>query len=241
MSAPAEPELSAAEIASNLAEVRGRIAQAFAASGRSGPEPRLVAVSKTKSAASVRAAHAAGQRVFGENYVQELAAKAQELRDLEGVEWRFIGRMQSNKAKLLASVPNLRAVETVESLKHAKCLDKEFHAAGRTLEIMIQVNTSGEPQKGGLKPEEVPEAVKEIRETCSALRLTGLMTIGESGVGERDFGELVRTAGLVAQQLAPCELSMGMSGDFELAVRMGSTSVRVGSLIFGARHYPAAH
>lgn len=205
---------------------------------------RLVAVSKTKPASAVAEAYEIGHRFFGENYVQELIDKAQNLPSDIG--WHFIGHLQSNKAKtLVRSVPNLAMVETVDTEKLARRLD-DASAESRQdpLPVMVQVNTSGEETKSGVEPG--PQCValaRMIHEECNNLRLAGLMTIGMPDYSSRpeNFECLKRCRKDVADSLgiseSSLELSMGMSGDFEQAIEMGSTNVRVGSTIFGAREY----
>lgn len=206
-------------------------------------QPRLVAVSKTKPAALLKEVYDCGQRHFGENYVQEICDKAADASLPKDINWHFIGQLQSNKAKtLVTGVPNLWMVESVDSAKLAGLLDKACAAAGRAdkLRVCVQVNTSGEPQKGGVEPGHAAELAVHIRDNCPHLHLAGLMTIGELGaVASVFFERLVaeRRAVAVALGVDPqqLELSMGMSGDFELAIEHGSTNVRVGSSIFGAR------
>jgi pyridoxal phosphate enzyme (YggS family) len=218
--------------------------------------PRLVAVSKLQPVAAILAAYAQGCRHFGENYVQELLEKAPQCP--QDIAWHFIGQLQSNKAKaLVVGVPNLWAVESVDSAKLAQLLEKAAAARGSSeaagggggaapaapaqqLGVFVQVNTSGEEQKGGVSPGEGAALARYIIEQCPHLQLRGLMTIGKLGeVASVYFERLVaeREAVALALGVAPAtlELSMGMSGDFELATEMGSTNVRVGSAIFGAR------
>jgi len=209
-----------------------------------GEEPRLVAVSKTKPVEALREAYDAGVRDFGENYVQELVSKAPQMPS--DVRWRFIGKLQSNKAKVLSQVPNLVAVETVDSLKLATRLDSALRALERPepLAVLVQVNTSPwEGTKGGVLAEEAAELAAAVAADCKSLRVAGLMTIGAAG-DTGCFAALAACREAVAARLAvppeSLELSMGMSGDFEEAARSGSTSVRVGSSIFGARDYSKA-
>jgi len=203
------------------------------------PQPRLVAVSKTKPAALVRTCFDAGQLHFGENYVQELVTKSKQLP--EDIRWRFIGHLQSNKCKQVLSVANLDCVETVDSVKLATALNKACAARSSPLSIMVQVNTSGEETKSGVDPDRVVEVIKEIKEKCKSLRLSGLMTIGRPGDSEEDFRKLAECHRKVCAELNlpldELELSMGMSHDYKLAIEKGSTNVRVGSSIFGERHY----
>lgn len=236
-----EEERSSRSIGANVRKVREKCGKA-----------RLVAVSKTKPAASVVEAYEeAGQRDFGENYVQELVDKSQsaELSQLHDIRWRFIGHLQTNKVKQLCTARNLTAVESLDSPKLAKALDTAWmnssqiqNKAASPLDVMVQVNTSGEQCKSGVAPCDVVSIVKVIREQCSSLRFVGLMTIGESESGQRDFATLVQCRSDVAKSVgmeeSEIELSMGMSADYELALSMGSTSVRVGSAIFGSRVYP---
>lgn len=204
--------------------------------------PRLVAVSKTKPVEQLKVVYDAGQRDFGENYAQELIEKAALMPD--DVRWHFIGHLQSNKAKsLVQKVPGLTCVETVDSVKLARKLDAACDAAGRTtpLDVMLQINTSGEDSKSGLTPgDDVVALAQQVRDDMPRLRLAGLMTIGAPGDSSA-FDVLVQcreqVAAKLGQSIEDFELSMGMSGDFEDAVRHGSTSVRVGSTIFGARDY----
>lgn len=230
------------EVATALQEVTARLAAAAARAGRD-RQPRLVAVSKTKPAEAVQEAYDAGHRVFGENYVQELLEKAPQLPSDCG--WHFIGHLQSNKVKaLLEGVPNLTMLETVDSEKLASKLDSTVAALGRDpLPVLVQVNTSGEESKYGVEPKDCVALARHIHESCKHLRLAGLMTIGMPDYSSRpeNFQCLSDCRKAVAEALglpeAELELSMGMSGDFEQAVEMGSTNVRVGSTIFGARVY----
>jgi hypothetical protein len=233
----------AAEIAAALRDVSARVAAAAARAGRPAPPPRLVAVSKTKPVDDVRAAYDAGQRVFGENYVQELLDKAPALP--ADVAWHFIGHLQSNKAKaLVEKVPGLACVETVDSEKLATKLDAAVAAAGRPpLRVLVQVNTSGEPSKHGVDPAAAPALAAHVAGACPHLALGGVMTIGQPDYSSRpeNFVCLAAVREAIAAQVGvppdTLELSMGMSGDYEAAVEMGSTNVRVGSGVFGARVY----
>lgn len=224
-------------------QVLSRVQAAATRAGRDRPV-RLVAVSKTKPAAAVQEAYDAGHRDFGENYVQELIEKAPVLPS--DIRWHFIGHLQSNKVKaLVEGVPSLAAVETVDSEKLATKLNAAIAAAGRpALPVFVQVNTSGEESKHGLDPGAPTVALAQhIAEQCPNLRLAGLMTIGMPDYSSRpeNFECLARCRAEVAAALGAAEsdfeLSMGMSGDFEAAIEMGSTNVRVGSTIFGARQY----
>jgi pyridoxal phosphate enzyme (YggS family) len=214
-----------------LEAVRARVHAAALAAGRDPNSVRLVAVSKTHPASLMREAYAEGQRDFGENYAQELAQKAQELRDLPDLRLRFIGGFQRNKAKLL--VPTGCAIETVASFEAARTLHERALAERRNIEVMLQVNVAGEAQKSGVAPAAVPALVEGVR-TLSSLTLTGLMVIPP--IDDEDAArQSYRSVRELAQQLGLAQLSMGMSDDLELAIAEGSTSVRVGTAIFGPR------
>ncbi|CAK0891010.1 unnamed protein product, partial [Prorocentrum cordatum] len=207
---------------------------------------RLVAVSKTKPVEMLLEAYSAGHRHFGENYVQELVDKHPQMP--EDTQWHFIGHLQSNKvAQLVKGCPTLSCLETLDSEKLARAVDKAWLANGseRRLRVMVQVNSSGEETKNGVTEEEVVELCTIISTELEGLQLAGLMTIGApdySGCRVEDFELLLRSRERVAEALgidpSSLELSMGMSNDYENAILEGSTSVRVGSAIFGARHYP---
>jgi pyridoxal phosphate enzyme (YggS family) len=184
--------------------------------------------------------------VFGENYAQELIEKAPQMPD--DVCWHFIGHLQSNKARaLVAGVPNLACLETLDSQKLANKLDAacaECHRAD-PLRVMLQVNTSGEESKFGLPPGEACLSLaRHVVDACPRLQLAGLMTIGQPDYTSEpeNFLCLARCRDELCTSLqlpkGSLELSMGMSGDFEQAIKMGSGNVRVGSTIFGAREYP---
>ncbi|RLV92658.1 hypothetical protein JA1_003005 [Spathaspora sp. JA1] len=214
---------------------------------RLNPKVNLVAVSKIKPSSDIKALYDAGVRHFGENYVQELVAKSQELP--KDIKWHFIGGLQSGKAKDLAKhVESLYAVETIDSLKKCKQLDNTRERVGGTeINVFLQINTSGEDQKSGYNSDvldELEEIVKYLlSDECKKLKLIGLMTIGsfsestESSSHEnQDFKKLVQVKQILDEKYKlDLELSMGMSNDFEQAIKQGSTNVRVGSSIFGAR------
>ncbi|CAN1811192.1 Pyridoxal phosphate homeostasis protein [Linum perenne] len=224
--------------------VAQRVHQAAERAGRGSHQVRLVAVSKTKPVSVLRQVYAAGHRCFGENYVQELIEKAPQVLPAD-VEWHFIGNLQSNKVKpLLAGVPNLAIVESVDDDKIASRLDRVVESLGRKpLKVFIQVNTSGEESKYGVEPSSCVELAKHVRENCTNLEFGGLMTIGmlDYSSTPENFKTLASCRSEVCKALGieeeQCELSMGMSNDFEKAIEMGSTNVRVGSIIFGAREY----
>jgi PLP dependent protein len=225
----------AGEIAARLGDVRRQIEEAAARAGRPGGV-RLLAVSKTKPPEAIRAAYAAGQRDFGENYAQELAQKAAALGDLDGIVWHFIGRLQRNKAKQVVEVA--RSVHTVDRVELAEELGKRAAARGVSVDVLIEVSVSGEAQKGGCAPEDLGRVLDAVRKAPS-LRAVGLMTIPPEtpdAEGARPtFAALraLRDRHGGASELP--ELSMGMTHDFRVAIEEGSTIVRVGTAIFGAR------
>lgn len=234
-------EMSTQSIANSLAVV---LRQASEASQRVGNTiaPRLVAVSKTKPVADLQAAYDAGQRHFGENYVQEIVEKSPELPN--DIQWHFIGHLQSNKVKaLLEGVPSLSCLETLDSEKLANKLNSMVENLGRDpLSVYVQVNTSGEESKYGVEPgEDCVALCKHVATLCPHLRLAGLMTIGQPDYSSRpeNFETLKKCRKEVCQALGQdeqgLELSMGMSGDYVQAIEMGSTNIRVGSTIFGRR------
>lgn len=223
-------------IAVNLQAVRDRVAVAARACGRSADDVILLAVSKTWPAASVREAAAAGQRTFGENYVQEALDKIAELPDLR-LEWHFIGPLQSNKTRLVAE--HFDWVHSIDRLKLAERLSAQRGPARAPLELCLQVNVSGEASKGGVAPEAAPALAAAIA-ALPRVRLRGLMCIPEPDGGEALLRErFAMLRGLRdrinASGLALDTLSMGMSHDLELAIAEGATMVRVGTAIFGAR------
>jgi pyridoxal phosphate enzyme (YggS family) len=224
-------------VAEGLAQVRARIERAAVAAGRDPATIRLVAVSKTKGPDAVREAFAAGQRAFGENYAQELVVKAEALADLEGIEWHYIGHLQTNKAKVVAK--HAHVVHTVDSVALARELGKRAARESRPapLPVLIEVNVAREPQKAGAAASEIDEVMQAVR-AQEALALRGLMTMppaGDPDVARRCFETLASLRNLHGGPAALPELSMGMSDDLEVAVACGATIVRVGTAIFGAR------
>jgi len=223
-------------IASALAELHARIHRAALSAGRDPASVKLVAVSKTHAPEAIREAYAAGQRAFGESYAQELERKAAALEDLADLEWHFIGHLQSNKAKVVARVA--RMVHAVHSRDLAAELGKRAASAGRTpLAVLVEVKLSDEASKHGVAPSELAPLLDAI-ERDARLRLRGLMTMpppDDPAAARRVFEEL---AALRAKHGGPSrlpDLSMGMTGDFEIAIACGATIVRVGTAIFGAR------
>jgi len=225
-------------VAAALDDVRARIHAAAAASGRDPARVTLIAVSKTQPAEAVREAYAHGQRDFGENYVQELQQKAEQLRDLSELRWHFIGHLQRNKARLV--VPLVSLVHTVDSPELAIELAKRHGhgATGRRLPVLVEVSIAGEPQKHGAAPEALAELCRRIEE-LPELELRGLMCVppftDDPAGAAPFFAELARLRELHGGSRRLPELSMGMTHDLEQAVAAGATLVRVGTAIFGAR------
>jgi len=231
-----------ATIADNLQAVEATIAAAVNDAGRARSSVQLLAVSKTFPAEAVLEAMAAGQRAFGENYLQEgvekIAAVARAQPDTP-VEWHFIGPIQSNKTRPIAT--HFSWVHTVERLKIAQRLSEQRPPDMAPLNICLQVNISGEATKSGATPEELPALARQVA-ALPNLRLRGLMAIPEPQADPalqraafarlRKLGETLRAVGLPVDTL-----SMGMSGDMAAAILEGATIVRVGSAIFGTRTY----
>ncbi len=227
-------------IADNLHAVVQRIAQASALAGRPVDSVRLLAVSKTFAAEAVQQAFDAGQRAFGENYIQEAVEKITALEGLP-IEWHCIGPIQSNKTRLVAE--HFQWVHTVDRLKIAQRLSDQRPLRLPPLQVCIQVNVDGGPNKSGVLPQEV-HALAHAVAALPRLQLRGIMCIPEPAPDFAAAREVFLTAqrvfyALVAEGLPLDTLSMGMSGDLDAAIAGGSTMVRVGSAIFGARHYPA--
>lgn len=229
---------AADDVRHNLAAQRARLVAACRAAGRPDDAAALLAVSKTHPADAVRAAYAAGQRAFGENRVQELAAKAQELADLPGLQWHVIGSLQTNKVRDLLAVPGLALVHSLDRSKLADELQRECARQGRTLDVLLQVHATDEPTKHGCAPADAQALVEHVRLHCPALTVVGLMAMGPLvGDPAPTFAVVaaLRDRLRAATGLPLPILSLGMSGDLEPAVAAGSTMVRVGTAVFGAR------
>jgi len=225
-------------IATNLENIMERIEKASIKAGRDPKSVRLVAVTKTKPADAVIEAAQAGHKIFGENYVQELTAKAALVK--EPVEWHFIGALQSNKVKYIAGLVTL--IHSVDRLSLAMEIEKQWGKLGKICDILVEVNVSGEKTKAGTSRAEAMQLVEGIAE-MPHLRIKGLMTMppffDEPELARPYFQELRELAAMIdARKITNVEmreLSMGMSGDFEAAIEEGATLVRVGSAIFGSR------
>jgi pyridoxal phosphate enzyme (YggS family) len=225
----------------NLEDLKSRIAEAAQRSDRRPEDVRLLAVTKTVPIERIREAVSSGQRLFGENYVQEAAKKLESLGDLfYETTWHFIGHLQRNKAKL--AVQLFDCIETVDNLKLARALDRHAKAAGKRLSVYIQVNVAGDPRKSGFFPEELPVFLAEAAE-LSGIDICGLMTMPPWGLAPESSRPWFRAlcdlrdrtnAGLGCSP-GLRELSMGMSQDFEVAIEEGATVVRIGTALFGRR------
>ena len=217
-------------IAANLAAVRERIAAAARAAGRAPESVTLVAVSKTHPAASVRQALMVGHRVFGENRVQEAQAKYPELRgEFPDLALHLIGPLQTNKVR--DAVALFDVIESVDRLRLAQALAREIEHSGRRPPCLIEVNTGEEPQKAGIMPADADGFILECRERLE-LPIIGLMCVPPLDEDPAPHFALLRE---IARRNDLQVLSMGMSADFEKAIRFGATHIRVGTAIFGAR------
>lgn len=238
--------LSLEDLQRNLAGIRERIAAACRRVGRSPEEVRLLPVSKTVPEERIRLAYAAGCRYLGENKVQEAQRKAEALADLTDLKWSIIGNLQTNKARYVARFAS--EFQALDRIRAAETLERRLEIEDRTLDVFVQVNSSGEESKFGLAPEDVLAFVRELP-NFPRLRVKGLMTLAlfsSDTVRVRRCFVRMRQVREVLRQEAPDglsfeELSMGMSGDFEAAIEEGATVVRVGQSIFGARALPDSH
>jgi len=229
-------------MAARVARLRQRIDAACERAGRAPGSVALLPVSKTFGAEAVRAAAALGLRRFGENKTQEIRQKAVELADLD-IQWVMIGHLQTNKAKDAAR--DAAEVQSLDRLELAHALQRRLEAAGRAIDVLVQVKTSPEPSKHGLAPQYAAGFLRTLARECPALRVQGLMTMAvqsdDAGAVRacfrrlRELRDRLRDEAIDGVRLD--RLSMGMSGDFEIAVEEGATEVRIGSAIFGARHY----
>jgi len=223
-------------IAERLGRVREAIAEAARRAGRDPAGVTLVAVSKTRSPDEIRAAAAAGQVDFGENYAQELAAKRTALADLPHLRWHMIGHLQRNKVKLV--VPGVHLLQTVDSSRLVETLDRRLAERDARLDVLVQIDLAGEEQKAGIPPSEAPALIEALR-ARPRLRLRGLMAIPPWTLDAESSRPYFRALRELAERLGlgpgERELSMGMSDTFAVAVEEGATLVRVGTAIFGPR------
>jgi pyridoxal phosphate enzyme (YggS family) len=222
----------ASAVAAGLAAVRARIEAACQRAGRAPGSVTLMAASKFQPAAAIRAAYDAGQREFGENYVQELTQKAAELADLKDLHWHLIGRLQTNKVKEVVRLGC--AVQSLDSPRLAEALAQRAAAAGQRVPVYVQVNISDEPQKAGVASADLAQLVAAARAN-SSLDVRGLMAIPRDSEDASEARAAFRRLRELAAELQLSELSMGMSDDLELAIEEGATMVRVGTALFGAR------
>ena len=223
----------------NYHNVLAQIAGAEASAGRNAGEVRLVAVGKTFPAGDIREVYAAGQRDFGENYIQEWYEKTEDLSDLSDIVWHIIGDVQSNKTKFVAE--RAHWVHTIGRLKTAQRLSAQRPSEMPPLQVCIEVNIAGEVAKHGVAPDEAVALACEVAKLPN-LKMRGLMCVAKADAGEAElreaFGRMrVLLAELNAAGVAADVLSMGMSGDMKIAVTCGATHVRIGSAIFGRRDY----
>ncbi len=234
-------------VVENIVRVQEQIAAAARRAARNPAEITLMGVSKTFPVERIREAHAAGLRVFGENRVQEFAAKADALRDLRDAEWHLIGHLQTNKAAKATEL--FDAVDSVDSVRMAEKLNACAESAGKTLSVLIEINVGGEQAKSGVAPNSDEQSSDELEKILRGaprwgnLNIHGLMTVPpytEDPEGSRPYFRQLRQirdsiAARNLPQITMAALSMGMSHDFEVAIEEGATCVRVGTAIFGER------
>lgn len=221
-------------IKDNLGKVEQQIKNACQINQKSPTSVQLLAVSKTKPASDVESAYNAGQRLFGENYVQEAVDKINELDHLDEIQWYFIGPIQSNKTKLIAE--HFDWVQSVDRVKILQRLNEQRPSEKSKLNVCLQVNISDEASKSGATLAELPALIETIKQ-CQNLVLRGFMAIPEKGNPSLSFEKMDQIFTQYQAQIPTIDtLSMGMSGDMELAIANGSTMVRIGTAIFGARH-----
>ena len=230
-----------AALAANWSQIRQRVDDACRAAGCDPASVNILPVSKTFGPPLIRAAVALGLHRFGENKVQEIRDKSALLADC-GIDWVMIGHLQTNKVRDVARLAS--EVQSLDRLELAQALHRRLQAEGRAIDVLVQVKTSHEPSKYGLPPEQLPGFLDTLR-GYDTLRVRGLMTLAthSSESGEvRGCFRLLRELRIqaVAQGHDLPRLSMGMSGDFPLAIAEGATDVRIGTAIFGGRPYPAA-
>jgi hypothetical protein len=226
------------DISENLAEVQRRIREACGRSGRSADDVTLIAVSKTKPLENLQTAYAAGSRNFGENKVQEIVQKAPQMP--QDTRFHMIGHLQRNKVRQV--LPLVKLIHSVDSLRLAEQIEADAAKAGLDIDILLEVNVAGEESKFGLAPEEVEETARRIS-SLSHVHIRGLMTIAPFVDDPEDNREIFKKLYQLAVDIRSKNidnidmsvLSMGMTGDYEVAVEEGATMIRVGTGIFGAR------
>ena len=229
-------------IAERFKEVKKRVDDAAARSGRDPEDIKLVAVTKTHPASEINEAIAAGATDIGENRVQEILEK---IEDVSPVRWHLIGHLQTNKVRQV--IDKVVMIHSVDSLKLAREIDKRAAAAGLKMDVLIEINSAMEETKSGIAASDLKQLVTDITAECENVRVCGIMCIPPIAADPEDSRPYFKEAAelfedmkswqLPPERFAPTELSMGMSGDFEVAVEEGATIVRVGSSIFGPRNY----
>jgi pyridoxal phosphate enzyme (YggS family) len=232
-----------ASIAGRLRQITERIRIAAVRVGRAPDAVALLPVSKTFGPAAIREAVAQGVHRFGENKAQEIRSKAEPLADC-GIDWVMIGHLQTNKAKDIARLA--AEVQSLDRMELAIALDRRLQTEGRAIDVLVQVKTSSEPSKYGLPPDELPDFLRRLAQDTPTLRVRGLMTLAINEPNQDAVRACFRALRMArdhaqAEAIEGVELSrlsMGMSGDFEIAIEEGSTEVRIGTAIFGGRPYP---
>ena len=234
--------MTAMDIRERYTEVKRRVDEAALRSGRDPGDVRLIAVTKTHPASEINEAIEAGAADIGENRVQEVLEKYE---DVSPVRWHLIGHLQTNKVRQI--VDKVVMIHSVDSLKLAREINKRAAAAGITMDVLIEINSAMEETKSGIPAEDLRQLVTDITAECESVRVCGIMCIPPIAAEPEDSRPYFREAAdlfrdmktwdLPPERFAPTELSMGMSGDFEVAVEEGATIVRVGSSIFGPRNY----
>lgn len=220
-------------IKDNLSQINNLISNACHHANRPVKQVHLLAVSKTKPSDLIRQAYQAGQKQFGENYVQEAIEKIAELQDLDDICWHFIGPIQSNKTRDIAT--NFSWVHSVDRIKIATRLNEQRCSQDTPLNICLQVNISGEASKSGVTIEQLPELAQYVS-SCEHLTLRGVMAIPEKNATKSTFDKVYNLYNSLKNQYPTIDtLSMGMSNDLSLAIESGSTMVRIGTAIFGDR------
>ena len=227
-------------VVENLKKVEEKIQRACEKSGRSRSEVTLIAVSKTKPIEMMQEAMETGVNIFGENKVQEIVKKEVELP--KDVEWHLIGHLQRNKVRQIAG--KVKRIHSVDSLRLAEQIQKEYEKIGKIADILLEVNVAREESKYGLMPEETEDVIREIANFPN-IKVHGLMTIApfvedpeKNRIHFQNLRKLlVDINGKNIDNVSMSELSMGMTGDYEVAIEEGATFVRVGTVIFGARQY----
>jgi pyridoxal phosphate enzyme (YggS family) len=215
----------------NLSVIEERIRKACERSGRKRDEITLIAVTKTHSREIIKEAYDLGIRNFGENRVQELLKKKEQLP--EDIRWHLIGHLQSNKAKYIA--PFIYCVHSIDSLETAKELSRRAEQNTRKIDVLLEINVAGETTKEGIAPLDSKELLKQVSEETNTLKVCGLMTIAPYEADPERVRPYFRELRKLRDELGLKDLSMGMTNDFEIAIEEGATMIRLGSALFGER------